>query len=189
MSRELDSTFTQSVSVDLARLAYNSIADGNLQPLHVVGLDESSIKCISVLKNTDNRLVELAFQQALSVQIYVDPVIFKRVLVSNKKLFEKEHLLEQFVLNGAGLEMVRYFFPQHSNRQHTELRQKLDVVDFEVKNNKVKVTSKDADDFFKKTWVSNKKINAKDVLKFATENNYLISSVWRELKIFIECGK
>ena len=182
------SPMIRALSADFTIKAYDYIANENTAGLYQMGLNDEAISCLVKMENKDIRLAIMAFEQALSVQTYVDPDIIKKVLVTNSKQKQEEVLVNNLVRSGAGFEMIRYFVKTHTNRKHTQLRQAFGVDDLEINKKTRIVSEKTADDFFSVFLLNNQLINAQDLLTFAKENNYALGSLWRALKTFISNG-
>jgi hypothetical protein len=182
------SPMIRALSADFVIKAYDYIANENTAGLYQMGLNDEAISCLVKMENKDLRLAIMAFEQALSIQTYVDPDIIKKVLVNNSKQKQEEVLINNLVRSGAGFEMIRYFVKTYTNRKHTQLRFEFGVTDLELNKKTSLVPEKTADDFFSVFLLNNQSINAQDLLTFAKENNYAMGSIWRELKKFINNG-
>ena len=182
------SPMIRALSADFTIKAYDYIANENTAGLYQMGLNDEAISCLVKMENKDIRLVIMAFEQALSIQTYVDPDIIKKVLINNSKQKQEEVLANNLVRSGAGFEMIRYFIKTYTNRKHTQLRQAFAVNDLELNKNTSIVPEKTADDFFSGFLLNNQSINATDILTFAKANNYAMGSIWRALKTFISNG-
>jgi DNA polymerase III delta prime subunit len=186
MTNKNNTDFFQLIATTLTIKAYDHIADKNTAALYQMGLNDEAINCLTEIENKDIRVAITALEQALSIQIYIDPHIIKTVMVSNGQYRKKEFLINELVRAGISYEMMRYFFKAYTNRQHTKFRK-----EFKVNNKKIykklnAVPIKVADKFFSTFYSKNKPINAEDILYFSQENNYYILSVWRQFKIFIK---
>jgi len=186
MTNKNNTDFFQLIATTLTIKAYNHIANGNTAKLYEIGLNDEAINCLTEIENKDIMLAITAFEQALSIQTYVDPHIIKTVMISNGQYRKKETLINNLITTGASYEMMRYFFKTYTNRKHTKFRK-----EFKVNNKKIyktlnAVPIKVADKFFSTFYVKNKPINAEDILYFSQENNYYMQSVWRQFKIFIK---
>jgi len=186
MTNKNNTDFFQIIATTLTIKAYDYIAYGNTAALYQMGLNDEAINCLIEIENKDIRVAITAFEQALSIQIYVDPYIIKTVMISNGKYRKEEALISDFVRTGASYKMIRYFFKTHTNRKHTKFRK-----EFKVNNQKIRkaanaVPIKIADNFFNTFYSKNKAINAEDILEFSQQNNYYILSVWCNFEIFIK---
>jgi hypothetical protein len=188
MTNKNDTDFTQLTATTLTIKAYDYIAAGNTAKLYQMGLNDEAINCLVEIENKDIRVAITAFEQALSIQTYVDPYIIKTVMISNGKFRKKESLISNLVSTGASFEMIRYFFKTYTNREHTKIRKEFKVNDVKIRKqtNLKPVPIKTADDFFSTFYLKNKPINAEDILYFSQENNYYIEAVWRNFKIFMK---
>jgi len=171
---------------DFAIKAYACIANSDKSLLYQMGLDDEAIACLKNNGESNMKLAVLAFEQAISVKTYVDPEIIRNTLVNNSKHFQEETLINNLVKSGAGFEMIRHFIKVYTNRKHTRMRQILGVDDSEINKNKNKIPEEIADKFFTCFEEENKAINIQDILNFSNKENYSMSSIWRELKIFIK---
>lgn len=178
----------RALSADFVIKAYDYIANENTAGLYQMGLNDEAISCLVKMENKDLRLAIMAFEQALSIQTYVDPDIIKKVLINNSKQKQEEVLINNLVRSGAGFEMIRYFVKTYTNRKHTQLRFEFGVTDLELNKKTSLVPEKTADDFFSVFLLNNQSINAQDLLTFAKANNYAMGSIWRELKRFVSNG-
>lgn len=176
------------LSHDFVITAYDCISNNNSNALYQMGLDDEAIECLIQTKQKDIHLAVMAFEKALSVQTYVDPAIIKSVLINNSKKNQQETLINNLVSLGAGFEMIRHFIKTHTNRKHTQLRKEFQVNDSDILKNTKVISSNEADNYFASFVLNNKPINAQDILFFAQEKNYSLSSIWRELKEFIDNG-
>ena len=186
MTNKNNTDFFQLIATTLTIKAYDYIAYGNTTALYQIGLNDEAIKCLTEIENKDIRVAITALEQALSIQIYIDPYIIKTVMISNGQYRQEETLINNLIMTGASYEMIRYFIKTYTNRKHTKFRK-----EFKVNNKKIyktlnAVPIKTADDFFSTFYLKNKPINAEDILYFSQENNYYILSVWRQFKIFIK---
>jgi hypothetical protein len=186
MTNKNNTDFFQLIATTLTIKAYDHIADKNTAQLYQMGLNDEAINCLTEIENKDIRVAITALEQALSIQIYIDPHIIKTVMISNGQYRKKEALINELVRTGASYEMIRYYFKTYTNRTHTKLRKA-----FKVNNKKIykalnAVPIKVADKFFSTFYSKNKPMNAEDILYFAQENNYYIQSVWWNFKIFIK---
>jgi hypothetical protein len=186
MTNKNDTVFTQLTAATLTIKAYDYIAAGNTAKLYQMGLNDEAINCLVEIENKDIRVAITAFEQALSIQTYVDPFIIKTVMISNGKFRKKESLISNLVSTGASFEMIRYFFKTYTNREHTKIRKNLNVKNKKIRKKTKLVPIKTADKFFSTFYVKNKPINAEDILYFSQENNYYIEAVWRNFKIFMK---
>jgi hypothetical protein len=182
------SPMIRALSADFVIKAYDYIANENTAGLYQMGLNDEAVSCLVKIENKDIGLVIMAFEQALSIQTYVDPDIIKKVLVNNSKQKQEEVLINNLVRSGAGFEMIRYFVKTYTNRKHTQLRFEFGVTDLELNKKTSLVPEKTADDFFSVFLLNNQSINAQDLLTFAKANNYAMGSIWRELKRFVSNG-
>ncbi len=187
MSLNLINPTKQAISCNYAVMAYDFLAAGNTHALHQMGLDDAAIECLIKMENVNIRLVVLAFEQALTIQTYVDPSIIKQVLINNTNKNKDDALLKEFIIAGAPFEMIKFFFKTHTNRKHTELRQEFKVSNYELKYNN-KVSQKAADEFFSMFVFENKEINALDVMNFAKIKHYSMASIWKEYQVFMKNG-
>lgn len=181
MSNTLD-VVKNILSYDFTIMAYDCIANKNNAVLYQMGLDDEAIECLKQIEKKDIKLTTKAFEKALSIQTYVDPTIIRRVLLNCSKEQQQENLVNNLVVAGAGFEMIRHFIKTYTNRKHTQLRQEFSVNDSVITN--TTVSADKADEYFSSFIVNNKSINAQDILRFSQENNYSLSSMWRELKEF-----
>ena len=186
MTNKNNTDFFQLIATTLTIKAYDHIAYGNTAALYQMGLNDEAINCLTEIENKDIRVAITALEQALSIQIYIDPYIIKTVMISNGQYRKKEALISDLVGTGASYEMIRYFFKTYTNRQHTKLRKAFNVNNVEINKRTNAVPIKIADDFFSTFYLKNKPINAEDILYFSQENNYYIISVWRQFKKFIK---
>jgi DNA topoisomerase IB len=113
------SPMIKALSADFTIKAYDYIANENTAGLYQMGLNDEAVSCLVKMENKDIRLVIMAFEQALSIQTYVDPDIIKKVLINNSKQQQEEVLANNLVRSGAGFEMIRYFIKTYTNRKHT----------------------------------------------------------------------
>lgn len=173
------------LSKDFTMMSLACIASENTEALYQMGLDAKAIQCLVKIGNKDIKLAEHAFNQALTVQTYVDPNILSQVLIANSKQKHEEDLIFNLLSAGAGFHMMRHFLKGYTNRQHTLLRQKFCIDDKKIKEGKTVVPEIKADEFFSNFKENGKEINIQDLLIFSTTNNYSMSSIWRELKTFI----
>jgi len=174
------------LSKDFAMTSMACIASKNTEALYQLGLDAKAIRCLAKIGSKDVRLAEHAFKAALTVQTYVDPNILSQVLIGNSRQKSEEDFIFHLLSAGAGFEMLRHFLKSYTNRNHTELRQKFGIDDAVIKKGKTVVPEIEADNFFSEFEKNGKEINIKDILDFSVANNYSMSSIWRELKIFIK---
>jgi hypothetical protein len=181
-------TIKSMLSTDLTIRAFDFLACENKEGLYQIGLNDEAIDCLMNMENKDISLAITAFEQALSIQTYVDPNIIKRVIVHNSKMNKELLLFNNLVKCGASFEMIRYFINSYTNRRHTSLRQEFEVNDLEINKTTIAVPTQTADDFFGSFLLANKSINAQDILTFAKDNKYSMNSIWRELKIFVKNG-
>ncbi len=173
------------LSQDLAIKTYECIANNDKALLYQMGLDDEAIACLNNNGETNMKLAVLAFEKAISVQTYVDPEIIRKAMVNNSKHFKEETLINNLVTSGAGYEMIRHFIKVYTNRKHTRLRQVFSVNDSDINKDKNSITEEVADNLFASFEKENRAINIQDILNFSNEKNYSMSSIWRELKIFI----
>ncbi len=181
----LTETISGLLGQDFAIKAYDSIASNDMSLLYQMGLDDEAIACLKKNGKNNIKLAVMAFEQAISVQTYVDPEIIRKALVNNSKHFKEEMLIKNLVTSGAGFEMIRHFIKVYTNRKHTRLRQMFSVNDSDINKDKNSITEEVADNFFASFEEKNRAINIQDILNFSNEKNYSMSSIWRELKIFI----
>jgi hypothetical protein len=186
MTNKNNTDFFQLIATTLTIKAYDHIADKNTAQLYKMGLNDEAINCLTEIENKDIRVAITALEQALSIQIYIDPHIIKTVMISNGKYRQKEALINDLVRTGASYEMIRYFFKTHTSNKHNKARKDLNVIDTEIYKHANVVPIKTADDFFSTFYSKNKPINVEDILYFSQENNYYIRSVWRNFKVFIK---
>ena len=186
MTNKNNTDFFQLIATTLTIKAYDHIANKNTAKLYEMGLNDEAINCLTEIENKDIRVAITALEQALSIQIYVDPFIIKTVMISNGQYRKKETLINNLIMTGASCEMIRYFFRTYTNRKHTKSRKEFNVNDREIKKQTNAVPIKTADDFFSTFYLKNEPINAEDILYFAQENNYYILSVWWQFKKFIK---
>lgn len=176
------------LSAEFTIQAYDYINNEDTAGLYQMGLNDEAIGCLVKMQNKDIRLAIMAFEQALSVQTYVDPEILKKVLVNHAVQKQEQTLVNHLIRAGASFEMIRYFVKTYTNRKHTQLRQTFGVNDVEINKNTHPVPQRVADEFFGGFLLNNRPINAQDILVFAKENNHSMGSIWRELKKFISNG-
>ena len=186
MTNKNNTDFFQIIATNLTIKVYDCIAYGNTAALYQMGLNDEAIKCLTEIENKDIRVAITAFEQALSIQTYVDPYIIKTVMISNGKYRQEETLINELIRTGASYKMIRYFFKTYTNRKHTKFRK-----EFKVNNQKIRkaanaVPIKIADNFFRTFYLKNQAIKPEDILYFAQENNYYILSVWWNFEIFIK---
>jgi hypothetical protein len=186
MTNKNNTDFFQLIATTLTIKAYDHIADKNTAQLYKMGLNDEAINCLTEIENKDIRVAITALEQALSIQIYIDPHIIKTVMISNGKYRQKEALINDLVRTGASYEMMRYFFKSYTNRKHTKFRKAFNLNNKKNYKKLNTVPIKVADKFFSTFYSKNKPINAEDILYFAQENNYYIQSVWWQFKIFIK---
>lgn len=186
MTNKNNTDFFQIIATTLTIKAYDHIANGNTAKLYEIGLNDEAINCLTEIENKDIMVAITAFEQALSIQTYVDPHIIKTVMISNGQYRKKETLINNLIMTGASYEMIRFFFKTYTNRQHTLIRKNLNVNNKKIRKKTKPVPIKIIDNFFSTFYVKNKPINAEDILYFAQENNYYILSVWWQFKKFIK---
>ena len=186
MTNKNNTDFFQLIATTLTIKAYDHIAYGNTAALYQMGLNDEAINCLTEIENKDIRVAITALEQALSIQIYIDPYIIKTVMISNGQYRKKETLINNLIMTGATYAMMRYFFKTYTNRQHTLIRKNLNVNNQTIRQQTNLVPTKTANDFFSTFYLKNKPINAEDILYFSQENNYYILSVWWQFKIFIK---
>lgn len=132
MTNKNNTDFFQLAATTLTIRAYDYIADKNTAQLYKMGLNDEAINCLKEIESRDIRVAITAFEQALSIQTYVDPFIIKTSMISNSKYRQKEFLINELIRTGASREMIRYFFKTHTNRKHTLIRKNLNVNDMEI---------------------------------------------------------
>jgi hypothetical protein len=186
MTNKNNTDFFQLAATTLTIRAYDYIADKNTAQLYKMGLNDEAINCLKEIENKDIRVAITAFEQALSIQTYVDPFIIKTSMISNSKYRQKEFLINELIRTGATYAMIRYFFKTYTNRQHTLIRKNLNVDNQKIRKKTKPVPIKTADDFFSTFYSKNKPISAEDILYFSQENNYYIQSVWFRFEEFIK---
>ncbi len=186
MTNKNNTDFFQIIATTLTIKAYDHIANGNTAKLYEIGLNDEAINCLTEIENKDIMVAITAFEQALSIQIYVDPHIIKTVMISNGQYRKKETLINNLVRTGATYAMIRYFFKTYTNRQHTKFRKEFKVNNQKIRKQTNLVPIKTADDFFSTFYLKNKPINAEDILYFSQENNYYMQSVWFRFEEFIK---
>lgn len=185
MSNSALNTIKGVLSHDFTIMAYDCLANKNTAALYQLGLDDGAIECLAKMKIKDIKLTTIAFEKALSIQTYVDPVIVKSVLINFQKQQKQEILINGLVASGAGFEMIRHFVKNYTNRQHTQLRQDLKVNNSDIAKKTKTLGATKADEYFGSFITNNKTINIEDILNFSQEENYSLSSIWKELKEFI----
>lgn len=185
MTNKNNTDFFQLIATTLTIKAYDHIADKNTAKLYEMGLNDEAINCLVEIENKDIRVAIMAFEQALSIQTYVDPFIIKTSMISNSKYRQKEFLINELIRTGATYAMIRYFFKTYTNRQHTLIRKNLNINDQKIRKQTNVVPTKTADDFFSTFYSKNKPINAEDILYFSQENNYCMRSIWFRFEEFM----
>lgn len=176
-----------AITTHLVVQVFEMMSVKNLQGLKELGLNERTIERLHKMKSTDMGLIAASFSKALSVQTHLDPTIVESILINNIQQSQNDILLTRFVRAGASFDLIRYFFKTYTNRKHTAMRQE-QAVNYTINDKeKVSVDAEIADDFFA-SFYEKKEIQALDFLKFAENNNYTMSSVWLQMKTYIENG-